>query len=79
MKRDDILWKTILEDTFDDFLRFFIPGSDDLFDLSKGVEYLDKEMDQLFPPEGDEYKLRYVDKLVKVYTREARKNGYWCI
>jgi hypothetical protein len=71
MKRDDMLWKTILEDTFDDFLRFFIPQSDDLFDLSKGVEYLDKELDQLFPPEGDEYKPRYVDKLVKVYTREG--------
>jgi predicted transposase YdaD len=71
MKRDDTLWKTVLEDTFDDFLRFFIPDADEVFDFDKGVEYLDKELDQLFPPEGDEYKPRYVDKLVKVYTRQG--------
>lgn len=71
MKRDDILWKTVLEDTFDDFLRFFIPDADKVFDFNKGVEYLDKELDQLFPPEGDEYKPRYVDKLVKIYTRQG--------
>jgi len=71
MKRDDILWKSILEDVFDDFLRFFIPDADHLFDLSRGVEYLDKELEQLFPPEGDEYKPRYVDKLAKVHTRKG--------
>ena len=71
MKRDDALWKGILENTFDDFLKFFIPNADEVFDFEKGVEYLDKELDQLFPPEGDEYKPRYVDKLVKVYTRQG--------
>ena len=68
MNRDDILWKNVLEDVFDDFLRFFIPQVDELLDLSRGVEYLDKELDQLFPPEQDEYKPRFVDKLAKVYT-----------
>jgi hypothetical protein len=71
MKRDDILWKTILEDIFDDFLRFFIPNADEVFDFTKGVEYLDKELEQLFPPDGNEYKPRYVDKLVKVFTRQG--------
>lgn len=71
MKRDDSLWKTVLEDTFDDFLRFIISDADEVFDFDKGVEYLDKELDQLFPPEDDEYKPRYVDKLVKVYTRQG--------
>jgi len=71
MRRDDILWKTVLEDVFDDFLRFFIPDADRFLDLSRGVEYLDKELDQLFPPEEDEYKPRYVDKLAKVYTRSG--------
>jgi hypothetical protein len=71
MKRDDILWKAILEDVFDDFLRFFIPDADRLLDLSRGVEYLDKELDQLFPPHGDKYKPRYVDKLAKVHTRRG--------
>ena len=69
MKRNDILWKAALEDLFDDFLRFFYPEADELFDLEKGFEYLDKELEQLFPPEADNYAPRYVDKLVKVFTR----------
>lgn len=71
MKRDDILWKVILEDVFDDFLRFFIPDVDRLLDLSRGVAYLDKELEQLFPPGGNSYKPRYVDKLAKVHTRRG--------
>lgn len=72
MKRnDDILWKAALEDMFDDFLRFFYPDADQLFDLDKGLEYLDKELEQLFPPDEGNYAPRYVDKLVKVFT----KNG----
>ena len=67
MKRNDILWKAALEDLFDDFLRFFYPEADTLFDINRGFEYLDKELDQLFPPDADIYAPRYVDKLVKVF------------
>jgi len=73
MKRNDILWKAALEDLFDDFLRFFYPQADEFFDLGKGFEYLDKELDQLFPPENDTYAPRYVDKLVKVFTRDDQE------
>jgi hypothetical protein len=68
MKRNDLLWKAVLEDLFFDFLVFFYPGARDLFDLDKGFEYLDKELEQLFPPESDNYAPRYVDKLVRVFT-----------
>jgi hypothetical protein len=71
MKRNDILWKSILEDIFDDFLRFFFPNADGLFDLERGFEYLDKELEQLFPPEDNTYAPRYVDKLVKVHCRSG--------
>ncbi|MCF0074588.1 Rpn family recombination-promoting nuclease/putative transposase [Dyadobacter sp. CY261] len=71
MKRNDILWKSILEDIFDDFLRFFFPNADTLFDLERGFEYLDQELDQLFPPVSDACATRYVDKLVKVYCRSG--------
>ncbi|WP_223833795.1 RpnC/YadD family protein [Spirosoma profusum] len=67
------MWKAILEDVFDDFLRFFYPNADDLFDFDKGFGYLDKELEQLFPPEQDTYQPRYVDKLVKVFTQKAGK------
>ncbi len=69
MKRNDLLWKGALEDFFDDFLLFFYPNANELFDLDKGFEYLDKELEQLFPPDGDNYAPRYVDKLVRVFTR----------
>lgn len=73
MKRNDILWKAALEDLFDDFLLFFYPEADKLFDLDKGFVYLDKELDQLFPPEGNVYAPRYVDKLVKVFTLQGQE------
>jgi len=71
MQRDDTLWKAILEDIFDDFLRYFIPDADTYFAMERGFEFLDKELEQLFPPENDEFQPRYVDKLVKVYTRQG--------
>ncbi len=73
MQKNDYLWKGILEDIFDDFLRFFYPDADDLFDFSKGFEYLDKELEQLFPPEDDQFETRFVDKLVKVYRKNGRE------
>ena len=68
---DDILWKAALEDLFDDFLHFFYPDADQMFDFEKGFQYLDKELDQLFPPEDGNYAPRYVDKLVKVFTKSG--------
>ncbi len=71
MKHNDILWKAALEDLFDDFLRFFYPDADKLFNLDRGFEYLDKELEQLFPTDADNYSPRYVDKLVKVFTNSG--------
>lgn len=71
MKRDDSLWKAILEDVFDDFLRFFIPNADDIFDFSRPFEFLDKELEQLFPSNPNDFSPKYVDKLVKVFTKEG--------
>jgi len=71
MKRDDSLWKAVLEDVFDDFLRFFFADADQLFDFQRGFEFLDKELTQLFPPEKDEFQPRYVDKLVKVFNNRG--------
>ncbi|QNL48123.1 hypothetical protein H8S90_15050 [Olivibacter sp. SDN3] len=54
-KKDDLLWKGILEEVFDDFLRFMHGNADEVYDLDKGIVFLDKELEQLFPPEGDEF------------------------
>ncbi|MGG7665368.1 hypothetical protein [Dyadobacter sp. BHUBP1] len=71
MQRDDTLWKSILEDIFEDFLLFFYPNAASYFDFSKDFEYLDKELEQLFPPEDNSYQTRFVDKLVKVYCQNG--------
>ena len=76
MNRDDSLWKAILEDIFDDFLRFFIPDADTLFDMSRGFEFLDKELEQLFPAQGDEFKPKQIDKLVKVFTKNGQEQWF---
>ena len=72
-RKDDILWKVILEDVFDDFLRFLNPNADTLLDLNRGFEFLDKELGQVFPPDGDEYSPKVIDKLAKVFTRGGKK------
>ncbi|WP_028524864.1 Rpn family recombination-promoting nuclease/putative transposase [Runella limosa] len=69
MKRDDSLWKAILEDVFDDFLRFFFDNAEELFDFGKPFEFLDKELEQLFPINPDDFSPKYVDKLIKVFTK----------
>jgi len=69
--RNDLLWKGILEELFEDFLRFFFPEADKRFDFNRGFEFLDKELEQIFPPEEDRFAPRHVDKLVKVHTREG--------
>ena len=72
MKRDDSLWKGILEDLFDDFLKFYFPDYIDTFDFTKKFVFLDKELEQLFPQAQDDFSPKYVDKLVKVYTKDGK-------
>lgn len=67
MKRDDTLWKGILENLCEDFMLFFFKDADKLFDLKKGFQFLDKELEQLFPAEESRAP-KFVDKLVKVFT-----------
>ncbi len=70
MQRNDYLWKGIIEHVTDDFLRFFFPDADTIFDMEKGFYYLDKELAELFPRE-DGLDVRFVDKLIKVFTKSA--------
>jgi predicted transposase YdaD len=47
------------------------PNADEIFNFSRGIQFLDKELEQLFPPEEDEFSVKIVDKLAKVYTHEG--------
>ena len=72
-RHDDLLWKVILEDVFDDFLCFLNPDANTILDLNRGFEFLDKELEQLYPPENDEYSPKVIDKLVKVFTKTGQE------
>jgi hypothetical protein len=65
----DKLWKGAIEDLIVDFLRFFYVDADNTFDFSKKPEFLDKELEELFPDQKNT--TRHVDKLVKVWLKDG--------
>lgn len=75
MITNDSLWKGIIEDLLPDFLSFFYPNQS--FDLGKGYDFLDKEMEELFPLVDAEHKKRRVDKLIKIF--DATGNERWLL
>jgi len=77
LKRDDTLWKGILENLSEDFMRFFFKDADELFNMEKGFQFLDKELEQLFPMQDSESP-KFVDKLIKVFTKTGREEWILC-
>lgn len=71
----DQYMKGILEDLFPDFLRFFYPGADELFDINRGFEFLDQEVEKLFAI-GDTEHQKSIDKLVKVFTKDGQEEWF---
>lgn len=65
MTEHDSAWKEVLEDLFEDFLRFFFPDIYRDVDFSKGYQFLDNELQKII--KGSNTGKRIVDKLVKVY------------
>lgn len=72
MLRNDALWKGLLEDIFPYFIPFFLPEHSYLFDIEKPFEFLDKELQQLYPQETEQ-ELKFVDKLVKAFTKDGKE------
>lgn len=70
MITNDILWKGIIENLLPYFLKFFFPKES--FDLSRGYEFLDKELNKLIASEEGPGSKR-VDKLIKVYTSSGEE------
>ena len=68
----DILWKGIIEDLFADFLRFFYTEADEIFDMNRGFEFLEKELGELYPGQDISHPV-FVDKLVKVYRKDGKE------
>ena len=68
----DALWKGIIEELFQDFMGFFYPDHYDLFDFSVPPEFLDKELQKLFP-ESQTTQGR-VDILAKVRLKDGTES-----
>ena len=74
MRRDnDILWKGVMEEVCDDLLRFIFPDVDQVLELERGFEFLDKELAEMYPEPDKESSTRFADKLVKVFTRDGQE------
>jgi hypothetical protein len=52
-------------------VRFWYHNADEIFDLDRGAEFRDKELQQLFPEYYDLHAPKYVDTLAMLYTREG--------
>jgi predicted transposase YdaD len=76
-RKNDALWKGILEEVFDDLLRFIFPNADQTFNMEKGFEFLDKELLELYPEPDQRSDTRYVDKLVRAFQRDG--NEEWLL
>jgi len=70
-RKNDILWKGMMEEIFDDLLRFLFPGIDQIVDIDKGFSFLDKELSEIYPEPGKEADTKFVDKLVKVHRLDG--------
>jgi hypothetical protein len=67
-KKNDILLKSAFEEAFAELLRFFFPEADSIFDFSREFEFLDKELNEMFPELQRNGGSRFVDMLVKVFS-----------
>ncbi len=67
----DQLWKAIIEDLFEDFMQFFFPKRVKEIDFSLGYEFLDQELQTIYPKSAS--KNRRADKLVKVWLKNGEE------
>jgi hypothetical protein len=72
-RKSDILWKVIMEEVFADLLRFLFADADQVYNMERGFEYLDKELSEMDPQPDEEKDTRFADKLVKVYHRDGEE------
>ncbi|HVW59697.1 MAG TPA: hypothetical protein VHC48_06675, partial [Puia sp.] len=72
-RKSDILWKVVLEEVFDDLLRFIFPDADQVYDMERGFEFLEKELAEMYPEPDKGSDTRFADKLVKVFHRDGEE------
>ena len=72
-RKNDILLKSAFEEAFPDLLRFFFKDSVSIFEIERGFEFMDKELNDLFPELEKKGGGRLADMLVKTYLKDGRE------
>ena len=67
----DSPWKELLDNFFEEFMRFFFPDAYACIDWARGYEFLDKELQAITADAA--IGRRTVDKLVKVWLFDGRE------
>lgn len=70
-RQNDELLKGAFEENFPDFLRFLYPLADEIFDLSKGIQFMDKELFAIVPDRERKQRKRIADLLAKVRLQDG--------
>lgn len=70
-KQSDEFLKGAVEENLPDFLRFIYPNADALFDFSRGLTMMDKELLAIVPDREQKKGKRVADLLVKAYLRDG--------
>ena len=70
-KTNDELLKGAFEEYFVDFLRFLYPDADQVFDLSRAIQFMDKELLAIAPDRERREGRRIADLLAKVHLRDG--------
>lgn len=65
----DILWKGIIENLVDDFIRYFFSNYVKKIDFERGFEFLDTELQKLIPDNPGQN--RHADKLIRVWLKDG--------
>ncbi len=60
-----MLWKVVMEEVFDDLLRFIFPDADQVYHMERGFEFLDKELAEMYPEPDKKAPSLFADKLEK--------------
>lgn len=68
MRQNDNLWKGLIEDLFPEFLQFFYPQAEGALAEKMSVDFLDKELQGIYPLSGKASPAMFVDKLARVRT-----------
>jgi hypothetical protein len=77
-KKDDILLKSAFEEFFPELLQFFYPDDVNSFDFKKGIEFLDKELQEILPEIAKKGGTRYVDLLARCYLKNGKEEWVLC-